>query len=138
MEKPAGRTIVEVFDKRLLTTVAVPWPRQHPTDEETTVPALSLAGQTPVATIVVETGDDDPALEWSPDSRKLAIAGTHRIWIYDLDARKMWVVKAWRRGIVLPPSLAVLWSHDSREFYFAHSFAVEWIGLEIVRVRLLE
>jgi hypothetical protein len=93
----------------------------------------------PTATISVPAHIDTPSfwpsLLWSPDSRKLAVVGRPRIWIYDTKTRQSVVVKAWRQVSVSP---LIVWSPDSRSFYFTRSLAMPFIGLEIVRVTLRE
>jgi len=93
----------------------------------------------PMASISVprQLGDlsPSPSLLWSPNSRKLAIAAGSKTWIYDTETRRSAVVKTWRQAGVFP---LIVWSPDSRSFYFTRSLAAPWIGLEIVRVTLRE
>lgn len=71
---------------------------------------------------------------WSPDSRKLAVAGLRRIWVHGLDSGSTTCIRAWRRHDTVWP----IWSPDSRSIYYSRYVALSFLGMEIIRVTLKE
>jgi hypothetical protein len=104
--------------------------------EEGRVVILRKQDRKEIVSVADEEAEWDPRLQWSPDSRRLAISREHRTLVYDLDTSRVTLVKTWRRGWNLPD---VVWSPDSRSLYYARHVALGFlIGLEIVRVTLRE
>ena len=86
-----------------------------------------------MASFVVPGANRDAELEWSPNSRRLAVAKGLQTFVYDLETSRTVRVKTWRPAWVLHH---IAWTPDSRSFYFARSVAVFFGGVEIMRVTL--
>ena len=82
-------------------------------------------------------GKPSQSLNWSPDSRRLAVVRDDRIWVYDLDAKRLIPIRL-NGAHSFNPFRPAAWSADSRSLYATRSLAMGMLGIEVLKITLPE